>query len=237
MYTERTPITPIIQTTSRIELPALVVLILTFAPLQPRSPLVDVLPHLRLPALTPLQLQQIHPAPNPSATTHPQRASLRPRTRAHLPHRLALPPRLDRHRHPRCTPSELRAWLALPGACVLETMCLVGGTAYDSVLADMTWAPERGAAGTCLPGLRHLGLAVCAADVDDGVLLRMVGSRLWTPVLGKGPVRTELRTVDLWVRECTPRMVDYERMVRQSAERIPAWRVPGETRELQFTEV
>ncbi len=88
-----------------------------------------------------------------------------------------------------------------------------------------------------LPGLRQLGLAVCAADIDDGVLLRMVGSRLWTLVLAKGPVRTELRTVHLWVRECTPRMVDYERMVRQCAERIPAWQVPGETRDLQFTEV
>ncbi|KJA25209.1 hypothetical protein HYPSUDRAFT_38159 [Hypholoma sublateritium FD-334 SS-4] len=219
--------------TSRVELPALVVLILTFVPQQPRSALADILPHLRLPALTQLQLQHIHPAPT-SGSTPSDRAVVHALLAASRCRLASL--NID---IPGAPPDELRAWITLPGAGELETLCLAGGTADDSVLADLTWAPEAGAAGTRLPRLRQLGLAVCAADVDDGALLRMIGSRLWVPVGGDGErrARAELRTAHVWVRECTPRMADYERMVRQCAERISAWRVPGEARELQFTEV
>ena len=235
MYTERTPVVAKNGNTSRVELPALVVLILTFVPQQPHSALVNILPRLRLPALTQLQLQHIHPEPSPPTTP----TSNTPFSDRALVHDFLTASRCRLASLnvdiPGARPSELRVWLALPGASALETMCLAGGIADNSVLADLTWAPELGAAGTRLPGLRQLGLAVCAADVDDGVLLRMVGSRLWTPVR-TGPVRAELRTVHLWVRECTPRMVDYERMVRRCAERIPEWQVPGETRDLDFTE-
>lgn len=88
---------------------------------------------------------------------------------------------------------------------------------------------------TYFPNLKELMLTFQNAGIDDGNLLRTLGSRFWTP-FDKPGWREELTTAEVFVfpQDLTARMKAYELMFRQSAElSIDGWR-GYDKRKLQF---
>ncbi|KAF9483238.1 hypothetical protein BDN70DRAFT_990561 [Pholiota conissans] len=140
---------------------------------------------------------------------------------------------------PGASSTEVLAWMNFEGIEALRVLCISGGEVDDKVLEALTWdhaAPDGvSLVGKRFPHLMHLGLAVCALDIDDDVLLRMLGSRFWTPVDPTRPSRNtdgdgaedtgfeELRTAHIWVRELTPNMKVYEDMMEKCSKRIKEW--------------
>ncbi|KAF8186651.1 hypothetical protein BJ912DRAFT_927001 [Pholiota molesta] len=226
-----------------IVLSNLVVLILTMAMLPGAAPagalsFVPFLERFAVPSLAQLQLKNItdHPddadddaAPRPNTRTAVQ--ALLQRSQCHLKslnvHILDAPA------------AEVRAWMNTTGIDAVEMLCVSGAEIDDTVLEMLTREHGDFAARGRFPHLKQLGLSLCEESVDEGVLLRMLGSRFWTPVsvvrsaVDDPRKRQELLSAHVWVSECTPNMMKYEKMINMCAERIREWKREG--RELRFT--
>lgn len=241
-----------------IVLPNLVVLILTMGILPGAAPTEDLsfvpfLERFAVPSLAQLQLKNITDHLDeanddaadddavPRSNTRTAVQELLQRSQCHLKslnvHILDAPA------------AEVQAWINIKGIENVEMLCISGAEIDNTVLEMLTREhrdfPERGR----FPHLKQLGLSLCEESIDEEVLLRMLGSRFWTPVsvVVHPPAysaddtavndlmktRQELCTAHVWVRECTPNMVKYEKMINMCAERIGEWRREG--RELRFT--
>lgn len=100
----------------------------------------------------------------------------------------------------------------------LETLVISGAEINDHVLLMLTCPPLRGNRPTYFEKLKYLSLARTMPDVDDSILLRMLGSRFWTPQ--GSPAKTNLVTAGMRVSRKTNPMAMYEKMINACAARM-----------------
>ena len=120
------------------------------------------------------------------------------------------------------TEEEVIDWLQMEEVQCVQRLS-VDADIGDDVVKMLHRPALRGAKaaseGTYFPNLKKLSLTFQNAGIDDGDLLRTLGSRFWTPH-DKPGWQQELWTAEIAVfsEDLTARMKAYERMFRQNTE-------------------
>jgi len=120
------------------------------------------------------------------------------------------------------TEEEVIDWLQMEEVQCVQRLS-VDADIGDDVVKMLHRPALRGAKaaseGTYFPNLKKLSLTFQNAGIDDGDLLRTLGSRFWTPYYKPG-WQQELWTAEIAVfsEDLTARMKAYERMFRQNTE-------------------
>ena len=120
---------------------------------------------------------------------------------------------------PNFTESEIMEWLNLEG--LKQITCLIlEGPITNNVLRAFHRPAQYGHQVCYFPNLRRLGLGRCVATIDNDLLLRMLGSRLWSLPYITGPQlpATELELACITVHEVTAKHEAYAAMIKQTTQ-------------------
>ena len=111
------------------------------------------------------------------------------------------------------------------------TSLILEGPITDNILRAFHRPAQYGDQPCYFPNLKRLGLGKCVATIDNGLLLRMLGSRFWTPPYIAGPKLpgTELEFACITVQEVTAEHEAYAAMIKRTTEGSG-----HETRELEI---
>ena len=134
-------------------------------------------------------------------------------------------------RIPNFTEPQIMEWLNMEE--LKHITCLIlEGPITNNILRALHRPAKYGHQSCYFPNLKCLGLGKCVATIDNGLLLRMLGSRFWTPPYIAGPklFATELELACITVQEVTAEHEAYAAMIKGSTEGSGCG-----TRELEIT--
>ncbi|KAF8806149.1 hypothetical protein BYT27DRAFT_7257561 [Phlegmacium glaucopus] len=98
------------------------------------------------------------------------------------------------------------------------TNLILEGPITDNILRALHRPAQHGHQPCYFPNLERLGLGKCVATIDSGLLLRMLGSRFWTPCdVGPKLLATELYYACITVQEVTAELKAYTEMINKTA--------------------
>ncbi|KAF8149124.1 hypothetical protein B0H34DRAFT_679423 [Crassisporium funariophilum] len=126
---------------------------------------------------------------------------------------------------------EIITWMDMPQLCDIHSLTLLAVDITDIVLLALSRPALHGSQACYFKKLKHLVIGTCSPQIDDGNLLRMVGSRFWTvpSVLGQDLPGTELETATIAVMDKTSELVAYQGMLNKCGKAIP-----GSSKSLTF---
>ena len=112
------------------------------------------------------------------------------------------------------------------------TSFILEGSITDNILRALHRPAKYGNQFCYFPNLKRLGLGKCVTTIDNGLLLRMLGSRFWTLPYIAGPrlSSTELEFACITVQEVTAEHQAYAAMIKRITEGSSRG-----TRELEIT--
>lgn len=122
-------------------------------------------------------------------------------------------------RIPNFTEPQIMEWLDMEE--LKQITCLIlEGPITDNILRALHRPAKYGQQPCYFPNLKRLGLGKCVATIDNGLLLRMLGSRFWTLPYIAGPrlSATELELACIMVQEVTAEHEAYAEMIKQTTE-------------------
>jgi hypothetical protein len=122
-------------------------------------------------------------------------------------------------RIPNFTESQIMEWLNMDE--LKQITCLIlEGPITDNILRALHRPAKYGHQPCYFPNLKRLGLGKCVATIDNGLLLRMLGSRFWTLPYIAGPKlsATELELACITVQEVTAEHEAYAAMIKRATE-------------------
>ena len=117
------------------------------------------------------------------------------------------------------TESQIMDWLNMDE--LKQITCLIlEGPITDNILRALHRPAKYGHQPCYFPNLKRLGLGKCVATIDNGLLLRMLGSRFWTVPYISGPKlsATELELACITVQEVTAEHEAYAEMIKRTTE-------------------
>ena len=183
--------------------PILTVLDITASPIT--SDISNLLRNITLPLLTCLTLAQVQH----DTVVHV----------ADLIHRSQCTLEIFGIRIPNFTEPQIMEWLNMDE--LRQITCLIlEGPITDNILRALHRPAKYGRQPCYFPNLKRLGLGKCVATIDNGLLLRMLGSRFWTLPYIAGPKlsATELELACITVHEVTAEHEAYEEMIKQTTK-------------------
>jgi hypothetical protein len=183
--------------------PNLTVLDITASPIA--SDISDLLRNITLPSLTCLTLAQVQ---------HDILVHV-----ADLIHRSQCTLEVFGIRIPNFTEFQIMEWLNMDE--LKQIACLIlEGPITDNILRALHRPAKYGNQLCYFPNLKRLGLGKCVATIDNGLLLRMLGSRFWTVPYIAGPKlsATELELACITVQEVTAEHEAYAEMIERTTE-------------------
>ena len=122
-------------------------------------------------------------------------------------------------RIPNFTEPQIMEWLNMDE--LKQVTCLIlEGPITDNILRALHRPAKYGNQLCYFPNLKRLGLGKCVATIDNGLLLRMLGSRFWTLPYIAGPKlsTTELELACITVQEVTAEHEAYAAMIKRTTE-------------------
>lgn len=134
-------------------------------------------------------------------------------------------------RIPDFTEPQIMEWLNMDE--LKQVTCLIlEGPITDNILRALHRPAKYGHQPCYFPNLKRLGLGKCVATIDNGLLLRMLGSRFWTLPYIAGPKlsTTDLELACITVQEVTAEHEAYAAMIKRTTEGSSR-----RTRELEIT--
>ena len=135
-------------------------------------------------------------------------------------------------RIPNFTEPQIMEWLNMDE--LKQVTCLIlEGPITDNILRALHRPAKYGNQLCYFPNLKRLGLGKCVATIDNGLLLRMLGSRFWTIPYIAGPKLStaELELACITVQEVTAEHEAYAAMIKRTTEGSSR----GTRRELEIT--
>ena len=118
------------------------------------------------------------------------------------------------------TEPQIMEWLNMDE--LKQITCLIlEGPITDNILRALHRPAKYGHQHCYFPDLKRLGLGKCVSTIDNGLLLRMLGSRFWTLPYIAGPKlsKTELELACVTVQEVTAEHEAYAEMIKRTTER------------------
>ena len=109
-------------------------------------------------------------------------------------------------------------WLQMKELQSVTTLSLLNMEFTDHNLQLLHRPGQRGL--TLFPNLKDLTLGTCNQDVDVGILLRMLGSRYWTPPRPIIPIEELVKAEIFFRRRPVLELVNYANMIDKNGQRM-----------------